>query len=71
MPFASWVMPGYRSNVTPLAVSASTVALWLFLRLRNDNTRRGRSLSAARSLYVAENCDTMPFSKWPGTWQAS
>jgi PAS domain S-box-containing protein len=35
-----------------VAVGASTVALWLFLRLRHDNTERGRSFRASASVVM-------------------
>jgi PAS domain S-box-containing protein len=35
-----------------IAVGASTVALWLFLWLRNDNSRRGRSLRAVAAVVM-------------------
>lgn len=35
-----------------IAVGASTVALWLFLWLRNDNTRRGRSFRAGAAVVM-------------------
>ena len=35
-----------------IAVGAATVALWLFLWLRDDNTRRGRSLRAASAVVM-------------------
>jgi PAS domain S-box-containing protein len=35
-----------------IAVGASTVALWLFLWLRNNTTRRGRSLRAAAAVVM-------------------
>src|SRR5205085_9899106 len=35
-----------------VAIAASTVALWLFLWLRNDNTRRGRALRSAASVVM-------------------
>jgi PAS domain S-box-containing protein len=35
-----------------IAVGASTVALWLFLWLRNDDTRRGRALRAAAAVVM-------------------
>ncbi|MGH7617243.1 MAG: MHYT domain-containing protein [Gemmatimonadaceae bacterium] len=35
-----------------IAITAATVALWLFLWLRNDNTSRGRSLRAAAAVIM-------------------
>jgi PAS domain S-box-containing protein len=35
-----------------IAISASTIALWLFLVLRTDNTRRGRSLRAVAAVVM-------------------
>lgn len=35
-----------------IAVGASTVALWLFLWLRNDNTKRGRSFRAGAAVVM-------------------
>src|SRR5438067_11549793 len=35
-----------------IAIVAATVALWLFLALRNDDTRRGRSLRAAAAVVM-------------------
>jgi len=35
-----------------IAVGASTVALWLFIWLRHDNSRRGRSLRASASVVM-------------------
>ena len=35
-----------------IAIGASTVALWLFLWLRNDNTRRGRSFRAGAAVVM-------------------
>ena len=35
-----------------IAISASTVALWLFLWLRHDHTRRGRSLRVAAAIVM-------------------
>ncbi len=35
-----------------IAIGASTVALWLFLWLRNDNTRRGRSFRAIAAVVM-------------------
>ncbi|MEP6733333.1 MAG: MHYT domain-containing protein [bacterium] len=35
-----------------IAISASTVALWLFIWLRNDNTHRGRVLRAAAAVVM-------------------
>jgi PAS domain S-box-containing protein len=35
-----------------IAIAASTVALWLFLWLRNDNTRRGRALRAIAAVVM-------------------
>jgi PAS domain S-box-containing protein len=35
-----------------IAITAATVALWLFLRLRNDDTRRGRSLRVGAAVVM-------------------
>ena len=39
-------------NSLVIAVTAATVALWLFLWLRNDDTRRGRALRAAAAIVM-------------------
>src|SRR5690242_230576 len=39
-------------NSLVIAVTAATIALWLFLWLRNDDTRRGRALRGAAAIVM-------------------